>query len=127
MRKTQVQAAFQFEGITLRLDKLLPTRTLTDKLKASVKYRSVLASITEVGLVEPLSVFPQKGGKYLILDGHLRVEALREAGMAEAACLIATGDESYTYNKQVNRIAPIQANRMILKALNAGVPEARIA
>jgi len=127
MRKTPVQAAFQFEGISLRLDKLLPTRAITDKLKASVKYRSVLASITEVGLVEPLSVYPQKGGKYLLLDGHLRVEALREVGMTEATCLIATGDEGYTYNKQVNRVAPIQANRMILKALNAGVPEARIA
>lgn len=127
MRRTPIQAAFQLEGITLRLDKLLPTRAFTDNLKASVKYRAVLASVAEVGLVEPLSVFPQKGGKYLLLDGHLRAEALREAGMTEAACLIATGDEGYTYNKQVNRIAPIQANRMILKALNAGVPEDRIA
>lgn len=127
MRRTSVQAAFQFEGVTLPLDKLLPTRTVPDQLKASVKYRSILASIREVGLVEPLSVFPQKGGKYLLLDGHLRVEALREAGITETTCLIATGDEGYTYNKQVSRIAPIQANRMILKALAAGVPEERIA
>lgn len=127
MKKTPVQAAFHFEGLTLRLDKLLPTRTLADKIKLSGKYHSVLASIQEVGLVEPLSVFPQKGGKYLLLDGHIRVEALREAGISEAACLVATGDEAYTYNKQVSRIAPIQANRMILKALNAGVPEERIA
>jgi len=74
MRNPPIQAAFQLEGTTLRLDKLLPTRAITDKLKASVKYRAVLASVAEVGLVEPLSVFPQKGGKYLLLDGHLRVK-----------------------------------------------------
>jgi hypothetical protein len=127
MRKTAVQAAFQFEGVTLPLDKLLPTRAIPDQLKTSVKFRSIVASIREVGLVEPLSVFPQKGGKYLLLDGHLRIDALREIGVTEAACLVATGDEGYTYNKQVSRIAPIQANRMILKALAAGVPEERIA
>jgi len=33
----------------------------------------------------------------------------------------------YTYNHKVNRVAPIQANRMILKALDAGVSDERIA
>lgn len=127
MRTPKVKPAFEFEGITLRLDKLLPTRAVHEKLKQSMKYRALLASISEVGLVEPLNVFPQKGGKYLILDGHVRVEALRETGQIEAPCLIATQDESYTYNKRVSHIPPIQANRMILKALSAGVPEERIA
>lgn len=121
------KSAFEFEGITLRLDKLLPTRATSEKLKESVKFRALLASIREVGIVEPVSVYPQKGGKYLLLDGHARVAALRELGIAEVPCLVATDDEGYTYNKKVNRIAPIQANRMILKALDAGVPEERIA
>ncbi len=127
MRTTPVKAAFELEGITVRLDKLLPTRTLPPKLKESPKFKSLRASIAEAGLVEPLSIYPAKGGKFLILDGHARAEALREAGLTEAPCLIATQDEGYTYNKKVSRIAPIQANRMILKALNAGVPEERIA
>jgi len=127
MRHSLITAAFEFEGITVRLDKLLPTKPTQRDLKQSVKYRSVLASIREVGVVEPLNIYPQKGGKYLLLDGHVRVEALREVGILEAPCLIATQDENYTYNKRVNRIAPIQANRMILKALDAGVPEERIA
>jgi ParB-like chromosome segregation protein Spo0J len=122
-----IKAAFEFEGKTIRLDRLLPTRTTGEKLKQSVKYRALLASVREVGIVEPLNVYPQKGGKYLILDGHARVEALRDLGFAEAPCLIASQDEGYTYNQKVNRIAPIQANRMILKALDAGVPEERIA
>lgn len=127
MTATPIKAVFDFEGITVRLEKLLPTRTAGEKLKQSAKYRALLASVREVGIVEPLSVYPQKGSKYLILDGHARVEALRDLGMEEAPCLIATQDEGYTYNQKVNRIAPIQANRMIMKALDAGVPEERIA
>ncbi len=127
MTAASVKAAFEFEGVTIRLDKLLPTRMIGEQLKQSVKYRALLASIREVGIVEPLSVFPQKGGRYLILDGHARVEALRDIGITEGPCLISTKDEGYTYNQKVNRIAPIQANRMILKALDAGVPEERIA
>jgi hypothetical protein len=121
------KAAFEFEGIAIRLDKLLPTRTLRDNMRQSVKYRALLASVQEVGIIEPLSVYPRKGGKYLILDGHARVEALRDLGIVEAPCLIATQDEGYTYNQKVSRIATIQANRMILKALDAGVPDERIA
>src|SRR5450759_3592520 len=120
MTAAPLKAAFEFKGTTIRLDALLPTRTSGEKLKQSVKYRALLASVREVGIVEPLSVYPQKRGKYLILDGHARVEALRDLGFVEAPCLIATQDEGYTYNQKVNRIAPIQANRMILKALDAG-------
>lgn len=127
MTAPSIKAAFEFEGITIRLDKLLPTRATGEKLKQSAKYRALLASIREVGIVEPLSVYPQKGGKYLILDGHARIEALRDLGIVEAPCLIAAQDEGYTYNQKVNRIAQIQANRMIMKALDAGVPEERIA
>ena len=126
MTPPRLKAAFEFEGVTLSLDKLLPTRSLGDSLKTSAKQRALVASVGEVGIVEPLSVFPQKGGRYLLLDGHARVEALRELGITDVLCLVATDAEGYTYNQKVNRIAPIQANRMILKALEAGVPEARI-
>jgi hypothetical protein len=120
------RAAFEFEGQTVHLLNLLPTRVFSEKEKQTMKYQSLLASIREVGIVEPLNVFPQKAGKFLILDGHARVEALRELGISEAPCLIASQEESYTYNKKVNRIPPIQANKMILKALDAGVSEERI-
>lgn len=126
MTTPSLKAAFEFEGITIRLDRLLPTRAIVVQLKQTVKYQALLASIREVGIVEPLSVYPQAGGKYLLLDGHARVEALRDLGCIEAPCLIAAQDEGCTYNNKVNRIAPIQANRMILKALDAGVPAERI-
>ncbi|WP_281277671.1 plasmid partitioning protein RepB C-terminal domain-containing protein, partial [Thalassobius vesicularis] len=36
-------------------------------------------------------------------------------------------DEAFTYNKRISRIAPIQEHRMILKAIERGVSEEKIA
>ena len=66
-------------------------------------------------------------GKYLLLDGHLRIEALKDRGETEVVCLISIEDEAFTYNKRVNRIAIIQEHRMILKAIERGVSEQRLA
>ena len=44
MTATPIKAVFDFEGISVRLDKLLPTRTAGEKLKQSAKYRALLAS-----------------------------------------------------------------------------------
>jgi len=111
-----IRAAFEFEAVTVRLDKLLPTRPVDKGLRQTAPYKTILASVREVGLIEPLSVSRLPNGKYLLLDGHVRLEVLRELGQEEVLCLVSTADEGYTYNAQVNRIAPIQANRMILKA-----------
>ena len=59
--------------------------------------------------------------------GTLRVEALRELEVPSVVCLVATDDESYIYNKRINRLAPIQEQRMIVKAIERGVSEERIA
>src|SRR3546814_14029813 len=42
-------------------------------------------------------------------------------------CLVATDDETYTYNKRINRLPPIQEHRMIQRAIDRGVPKERIA
>jgi len=86
--------------------------------------------VREVGIIEPLIVFPQDGKSaiyYLLLDGHVRLEVLKQIGQTHARCLIATDDETYTYNKRVNQMAPIQEHVMILKAIKGGVSEERIA
>src|SRR5260370_2355482 len=87
------------------------------------------ASIREGGIVEPPVVARDQSepGKYLLLDGHLRIEVLRDMGETDVACLVSTDDEAFTYNKHVNRIAPIQEHRMILKAVERGVSQERIA
>ena len=122
-----IRAAFKFDGVVVKLDDLLSTKQVGENTKQTSKYKTILASIREVGVIEPPIVHPQRGNKFLLLDGHVRVEALKELGISETLCLISTDDEGYTYNRSVNRVAPIQANRMILKALHSGVPEERIA
>jgi hypothetical protein len=42
-------------------------------------------------------------------------------------CLVATDDEAFTYNKRVNRLAIIQEHKMIMTAIEKGVPEERLA
>ncbi len=56
-----------------------------------------------------------------------RLVALRELGETEADCIIASDDESFTYNARVNRLNPIAEHKMIMKAVNSGVRPARIA
>lgn len=62
-----------------------------------------------------------------MLDGHLRIEALKEQGKTVVNCLLSRDDEAFTYNKHVNHISPIQEHRMILRAVERGVPEDKIA
>ncbi len=102
-------------------------KPLKVSIKSTQKYQQILASIREIGVVEALVVFPQKDGTYLLLDGHVRLEALKHIGGTDVRCLVATDDETYTYNKRVNRMATIQEHAMILKAIRSGVSEDRIA
>lgn len=80
-------------------------------------------------MVEPPVVARDRSeiGKYLLLDGHLRVEILKDAGETQVVCLVSTDDEAFTYNRRVNRIAIVQEHRMILKAIERGVSVERIA
>ncbi len=106
---------------------ILPLKQVKASIRSSQKYQQVLASMREIGIIEPLIVFQQKDGTYLLLDGHIRLEVLKQTGETEVRCLIATDDETYTYNRRINRMATIQEHAMILKATRHGVSEERIA
>jgi len=125
----KVSIAFEPEGVMLPLDQLLPLRRLSSTVRSSEKYKCIMASIKEVGLIEPLIVYPQKGTphQYLLLDGAIRLDILGALGETEAFCLKATDDEAFTYNHKVNQLSPIQEHFMIMKALENGVSEDRIA
>ena len=122
-----VSLAFNPQGIVVPIADILPLKQIKPSIKSTQKYQQVLASVLEVDVIEPLIVFPQGNGKYILLDGHVRLEVLKQTEKTEARCLIATDDEAYTYNKRVNRMATIQEHVMILKATRSGVPEERIA
>jgi ParB-like chromosome segregation protein Spo0J len=106
-----------------------PLKLVTSAIRKTPRYAQIIASIREVGIVEPPVVArdASEPGKYLLLDGHLRIDVLKDMGETDVTCLVSTDDEAFTYNKRVNRLAIIQEHRMILKAVQRGVPEDRIA
>ena len=124
-----VVLAFEGDCVTLPIQSILPLRALGSSVKSSRKYRQITASVREVGLVEPpvIARAPVQGGAFLLLDGHIRIEILKDLGIEQVECLVSTDDEAFTYNKRVSRLAPIQEHRMILKAIERGVPEEKIA
>jgi ParB-like chromosome segregation protein Spo0J len=124
-----MKIGFEMRKIRLALEDILPMRQIKDLHKGIMRYKKILASIKEVGLVEPLVVYPQKDapGKYVLKNGHLRYVALKELGQTSADCIIATDDECYTYNARISRLPPIQEHRMIVKAVNDGVSPERLA
>ncbi len=119
--------AFEPESVFVDLANILPVKQFPKHIKKTRKYRQIAASIQEIGIIELPVVARERNGKFLMLDGHLRIEVLKELGVGGVACLVATDDEAFTYNKRINRLATIQEHRMILKAVENGVPEERIA
>jgi len=123
-----VKAAFESRLVTLPLADILPLRRLTDQVMRSVKSRRIARSIAEVGVIEPLVVArPRTPGAWMLLDGHVRLAILNDLGVVEARCLVADDDEAFTYNRRVNRLATIQEHYMIVRALERGVSEEKLA
>jgi hypothetical protein len=123
------KVGFEFKRLTIPLSKLLPVRHIGDPERNVTRYRSILSSISVVGIIEPLMVFRQKGKDemFLIMDGHLRYHALKALKIDEVECLISTEDECFTYNARISRLAPIQEHKMISRAVKNGVSVERIA
>jgi ParB-like chromosome segregation protein Spo0J len=124
-----VKMAFEEAGLRIAIADIRPLKLVSSVVKQTAKYAQIAASIREVGIVEPPVVARDQSepGKYLLLDGHLRVDVLKDMGETDVTCLISTDDEAFTYNKRVNRLAIIQEHRMIRKAIERGVPADRIA
>ena len=99
---------FVLEPLLLPISSILPSRKTPEGLLTSRKYKQIQTSIETVGVIEPLSVGkPDRAGQYVLLDGHTRLVALKTLGFDKAPCLVATDDESYTYNNRINRLSSI--------------------
>lgn len=117
-----IKYCFGDKCIDFDITLLTASKTLPNNVKISTKYKQIVRSIKEIGLVEPIVICILDNGKTLkILDGHLRVEALKELKIPVVPSLISQDEESYTYNKHVNRLSPIQEQRMLKKAVESGV------
>jgi len=125
----QIKIAFNLEPLYIPIEQILVTKFLAEHNRYARKYKQIKASIIEVGIIEPLSIFEIQSEKqmYSLLDGHMRFEILKELGFTEVPCLMSTDDESYTHNKQTNRLATVQEHLMIRKAIKRGVNEERLA
>jgi hypothetical protein len=129
MEKRRITPAFEFNGVTIPISKLIPTKVLPVSVIKSTKYKQTETSIREIGIIEPPVVFKKKdpSGNYLLLDGHLRIQVLENLGKTEVFCLLSTDDEAYTYNKMVNSVSAVQEHYMVMKALDRGVSDTDLA
>ena len=89
MSRPQLPVSRAFEDATLRipLSDILPLREVSAQIKKSVKYGQIAASIREVGIIEPPVVVrdPHSPRQFHLLDGHLRIEILRDQGIEPTA------------------------------------------
>ena len=123
-----VTMAFDPAGKFLPLKSLLPLRKVSTSIRNAEKYKCIAASLREVGLIEPLIVYPQPDGvHYAVLDGTIRLDILKSQNVTDVFCLVSSDDEGYTYNHKVNQLSAIQEHFMIMKAIECGVREERIA
>ena len=120
---------FEFETHQIPLEQLLPSKKVPDGVITSRKFKQIVSSIKEIGLIEPLSVIAsnQEKTQFLLLDGHLRALALKDLGYQNAPALIAKDEETYTYNHRINRLSTIQEHYMIRRAIDRGVSKERLA
>lgn len=124
---TNSRSAFQHRIVSLPLFSIEVRREIIHDHRRALYYKQIAASVKQVGLIEPLVVFPTGNEKYLLLDGHVRYDTYKRNGAVTVECLISEDDEAYTYNRRVNSIPSVAQNVMLLKALDSGVSEERIA
>jgi hypothetical protein len=125
----KIKIGFDSDTLDLRFDQIVPIKIIPPGSRESRKFHQILSSVREVGVIEPPVVTRDcsLNGRYLLLDGHLRIEALKELGQTTVTCLISTDDESYTYNRHISRLSAIQEHKMIARAIERGVSEEKIA
>jgi len=124
-----IQLGFSTETVQLPITSIMPLKKLPSGLLASEKFKQIITSIREIGIIEPPMVTPDKANPnfYMLLDGHLRLEAVKQLCHSEITCLVSNDDEAFTYNKHISRLTPVQEHKMIVKATQRGVPIERLA
>ncbi|WP_053270006.1 plasmid partitioning protein RepB C-terminal domain-containing protein [Pseudomonas chlororaphis] len=126
---SRLPLGFVPQPLSVSLDLILPSRKVPEGLIGSKKFKQIQSSIDAVGLIEPLTVSKadNQSSQHTLLDGHIRLLVLKQLGFIDAPCLVATDDETYTYNNRINRLSTIQEHFMIRRAVERGVTPARLA
>lgn len=129
MKNSNVPLGFIPKPLVIPIAALLPSVKLLPRTTTSQKYIQIRDSIREIGLIEPLvvSAVIRKTGQYTVLDGHLRLQAMKDMELVEVPCIVSTDDETFTYNNQISRLATIQEHKMICQAIERGISAAKLA
>ena len=118
---------FTMEPVTLPIADLLPRRVVEPRRLAGKKYARILASIREVGIIEMPLVYRRPDGRYELIDGHLRMEALKHLGATTVRCLVTLEPDRFSVITHFNKVTAIQEHFMIVQAIAQGVGEERLA
>ena len=110
-----IQIRFGDNFIYLETNKLIPSKELLENVKLSHKYHQIVTSIESLGIIEPIIVFYDKDKDAIkILDGHLRVEALKDLGIEKAPCILSSIDDAFTPKEGANKqVISSQADSLI--------------
>jgi ParB-like chromosome segregation protein Spo0J len=68
---------------------------LLENVKLSHKYHQIVTSIESLGIIEPIVFYDKDKDAIKILDGHLRVEALKDLGIEKAPCILSSIDDAF--------------------------------
>ena len=131
-RKTasrQVKTAFEGAAVQLAIADIQPLQLVSAAVKKTSEIRpdrqldSARSALSNRRSLRAIATTPAN----ICCSTGICASRCSRTGETEVVCLISTDDEAFTYNKRVNRLAIIQEHRMILKAIERGVPEERIA
>ena len=124
------QAAFSPGLHSIELGKIVALRTITTNMRSSRKYRAIASSDggarhdRAAGCSSCAERFRDvSSAGWSSAGGH----SASPRGDQRAMPHRKGDDEAYTYNRHINPLSTIQEHRMLVKALNDGVSEERIA
>ena len=106
------ESSFDMKVVNVNLDQLMVAYHPRINLGS---LQSLQESIRRDGLQDPLLVYPLEDGRYAIIDGYRRLEAVREFGWQSVPCIIknvgATEAAHLSYLKNTERqgFDPIEA------------------
>src|ERR1700722_16500851 len=81
----------QFKTLNIASLEAAPWRLSNEKSCRETK--NVVASLKQRGQLRPILVRPLGNDRYQILEGHVVVDAAREAGLQQLDCVVREADE----------------------------------
>lgn len=71
---------------TIAIDNIVPAKDNVRRRLSEIK--DLAASVASVGVIEPLLVSPEDDGTFVVVAGHRRLLAARQAGITELPCTV---------------------------------------